>query len=402
MTVAQALPYCRTMRIGVDGTCWTNTRGYGRHTRALLRALVRLQDPARYTFVVDSPDIEPMLPEGVAARVVTTSRSTTAAAAVNGHRSAGDLWRIGRAMSTADVDVLLFPTVYSYVPVLSRAKKIVVIHDVIVETFPQLTLPRREARLLWRLKVGLARWQADALVTVSEYSRRGIIDRFNIPPDRVFVVSEAADPIFRLLDDPRPGPRLASLDLVGRGRSVVYVGGFGPHKNLGVLIEVFARLARLPEFKDVRLIMVGEIQREVFHSEFETLRHQVDTLALTERIIFTGYLPDEDLVVLLNLATALVLPSLLEGFGLPALEAAACGCPVIATTASPLPGLLGEGGLYVNPRASDELEAALARVLASPSLRRSMRAAGLARAGELTWEAAARQMMTVIHEVLKR
>ena len=402
MTVAQAPPNSRTMRIGVDGTCWTNTRGYGRHARALLRALVRLQDPARYTFVVDSPDVEPMLPEGAAARVVTTSRSTTAAAAADGHRSARDLWRIGRALSTVDVDVLLFPTVYSYVPVLSRAKKVVAIHDVIVETFPQLTLPRREARLLWRLKVGLARWQADALVTLSEFSRRGIIDRFNVPPDRVFVVSEAADPIFRLLDDPRPGPGLASLDLDGRRRSVVYVGGFGPHKNLGVLIEVFARLARLPEFKDVRLIMVGEIQREVFHSEFETLRHQVDTLALAERIIFTGFLPDEDLVVLLNLATALVLPSLLEGFGLPALEAAACGCPVIATTASPLPGLLGEGGLYVNPRASDELEAALARVLASPGLRRSMRAAGLARAGELTWEAAARQMMTVIHGVLKR
>jgi glycosyltransferase involved in cell wall biosynthesis len=402
MTVAQALPNSRTMRIGVDGTCWTNTRGYGRHARALLRALVKLEDPARYTFVVDSPDVHAMLPEGAASRVVTTTHSTTASAVANGHRSAGDLWRIGRALSAAEVDVLLFPTVYSYVPVLSRAKKIVVIHDVIVETFPQLTLPRRAARLLWRLKVGLARWQADALVTVSEHSRRGIIDRFGVPPDRVFVVSEAADPIFRVLEDPRPGPRLASLDLGGGRRSVVYVGGFGPHKNLGALIEVFARIARLPEFQDVRLVMVGEFRQEAFHSEFAALRRQVDSLGLAERVVFTGYLSDEDLVVLLNLATVLVLPSLLEGFGLPAVEAAACGCPVIATIASPLPGLLGEGGLYVNPRQSDELEAALARVLGSPTLRRSMRAAGLTRAGELTWEAAARQMMRVIHQVVKR
>lgn len=401
MTMAQAPPNSRMMRIGVDGTCWTNTRGYGRHARALLRALVQLQDPARYTFVIDSPEVEAMLPEGATARLVTARHSTTAAAAANGHRSARDLWRIGRALSSADVDVLLFPTVYSYVPVLSRAKKIVVIHDVIVETFPQLTLPRRDARLLWRLKVGLARWQADALVTVSEHSRRGIIDRFNMPSDRVFVVSEAADPIFRRLDDPRPGPPLAGLDLGGGRRSVAYVGGFGPHKNLGALIEVFARIARLSEFQDVRLVMVGEFRREAFHSEFETLRRQVNALGLSERVVFTGYLADEDLVVLLNLATVLVLPSLLEGFGLPAVEAAACGCPVIATRASPLPGLLGEGGLYVNPRESDELEAALVRVLGSASVRRSMRAAGLVRAGELTWAAAARQMMTVIHHVLR-
>ena len=402
MTMAQALPTSRTMRIGVDGTCWTSPRGYGRHARALLRALMQRHDPARYIFVVDSPDVEPMLPEGAEARVVMTSHPTTAAASANGHRSPGDLWRIGRALSTADVDVLLFPTVYSYVPVLSRAKKIVVIHDVIVETFPQLTLPRRDARLLWRLKVGLARWQADALVTVSEHSRGGIIDRLGIPADRVFVVSEAADPVFRLLDDPHPGAHLVSLEL-GRGRrSVVYVGGFGPHKNLGLLIEVFARIARLAEFQDARLLMVGEFRQEAFHSEFETLRRQVDSLGLSERVVFTGYLPDEDLVVLLNLATVLVLPSLLEGFGLPAVEAAACGCPVIATTASPLPGLLGAGGLYVNPCDRAGLEAALARVLASPSLRRSMRAAGLARAGELTWEAAARQMTTVIHRVLER
>jgi len=400
MTTAPALPHSRTMRIGVDGTCWTNTRGYGRHARSLLCALVQLEDPARYTFVVDSPAVEPMLPEGATAQVVRTSHSTTTAAAANGRRSAADLWRIGRAMSMAAVDVLLFPTVYSYVPVLSRAKKIVVIHDVIVETFPQLTLPRRDARMLWHLKVGLARWQADALVTVSEHSRRGIIERFKMPPDRVFVVSEAADPIFRVLDGPRPGPRLSSLGL-GARRSVVYVGGFGPHKNLGTLIEVFARVAGTPEFQDVQLVMVGEFRQEVFHSEFEQLRRQVESLGLTERIIFTGYLSDEELVVLLNLATVLVLPSLLEGFGLPAVEAAACGCPVIATTASPLPALLGDGGLYVDPLESGQLEAALGRVLASPSLRRSMRAAGLARASQLTWAAAARQMMTVIHQVVK-
>jgi glycosyltransferase involved in cell wall biosynthesis len=389
------------MRIAVDATCWSQLRGYGRHARCLLGALLRLDTANHYTFVVDSPEIRPPLPERVDLRLVDARRPTTVAAAASGRRSVGDLWRMSRAMSAAGADLLLFPTVYSYVPVWSGARKIVVIHDVIVETYPELSLPSRVARCLWSLKVGLARRQADAVVTVSETSRQGIIDRFKLPPDRVFVVGEASDPVFRVLEAPRLTSRLRSLGVTGSGRSVVYVGGFGPHKNLGALVDVFGRLAARSEFEDVQLVMVGNYQDDVFHSEFTTLRDQVAAGGLERRVVFTGYLPDDELVVLLNLATAMVLPSLLEGFGLPAVEAAACGCPVIATTASPLPALLGAGGLYVDPRKHEELEAALSRVLSSESLRRALRAAGLASAGRLTWEAAARQMLGVLQAVAR-
>ena len=154
------------------------------------------------------------------------------------------------------------------------------------------------------------------------------------------------------------------------------------------------------EFADVRLVMVGEYENEVFHSYFGTIKKQVETAGLTDRVIFTGYLPDDDLVILLNLSTVLVLPSLLEGFGLPAIEAAACGCPVIATKESPLPTLLGNGGLYIDPGKPDDLELALTRVLESAILRQQMRAAGLAAAGRLTWDAAARQMIEVMQKVV--
>jgi glycosyltransferase involved in cell wall biosynthesis len=110
-------------------------------------------------------------------------------------------------------------------------------------------------------------------------------------------------------------------------------------------------------------------------------------------------LPDVELVVLLNRATVLVLPSLLEGFGLPAIEAAACGCPVIATMASPLPELLGAGGRFVDPMDQAALEHALGEVLESPDVRRQMRAAGLAAAQRLSWDAAAQQMLAVLHRV---
>ncbi len=388
------------MHIGVDATCWQNNRGYGRHARALLSALVRLDVKNHYTFFMDSTEGMETVPREVQVQVVRTSAPTTIAASSTGHRSARDMFRMSLALSSQGFDLLLFPTVYTFVPVFNRAKKIVIIHDVIAENYSHLTLPSTTARLLWKVKVALGRWQADAIVTISDYSREEILKRFRIAPERIFVVGEASDPAFRLLDHPMPTPRLDALGVTGNGRSVVYVGGFSPHKNLEPLISVFGKLASQGAFSDARLVMVGEYEKEVFHSYFGTIKKQVDELGISDRVIFTGYLPDEELVVLLNLSTVLVLPSLMEGFGLPAVEAAACGCPVVATTASPLPKLLGEGGLYVNPAEPKELEVALTRVLESESLRRQMREAGLAAASQLTWDAAAQQMMSLIQKVM--
>ena len=387
------------MRVGVDATCWQNQRGYGRHARALLRALV-VRDPGnRYTFFMDSADLSEALPPEAEVRLVPSSSPTVVAASAEGHRSLRDMWRMSRAMAEPGLDLLLFPTIYSYVPVFSSARKVVMIHDVIAEKYPQLTLPRRLARLFWRTKVALGRWQADALVTVSEHSRRGIVEHFRIHPQRVHVVGEASDPVFRVLDNPRPTARLRALAIDGTGRTLVYLGGFSPHKNLDTLVAAFAKVMAGPEFEDVRLVLVGEHDKEVFHSYFQTIRQQVSRLGIAQRVLFTGYLPDEDVVALLNLATALVLPSLLEGFGLPAVEAAACGCPVIATTSSPLPELLRAAGLFVDPHDGEGWERAVASVLRSDGLRRRMRTEGLAAARRLTWDSAARRLQSLLREV---
>lgn len=388
------------MKIGVDATSRQNNRGYGRHARALLNALIPLDSSNQYTLFVDSIDLGDKMPPEAKVQMVSTDAPTAVATAANGHRSAMDMLRMSRAMSDSSFDLLLFPTVYSYVPVISRAKKIVMIHDVIAETYPQLTLPSFTSRMFWKSKVALGRWQADAIVTVSDYSRQGILKHFKTSPDKVFVVGEASDPVFRVLPDPGPTKRLIDLGINGTGRTVVYVGGFSPHKNLESLVTAFAKVVEHPSFSDATLVMVGEYEKEVFHSCYAGIKHQTSELGIASRVIFTGYLPDEELVALLNFACVLVLPSLIEGFGLPAIEAAACGCPVIATTASPLPGLLGEGGIFINPANQEELDVALTRVLESESLRQQMRTAGLTAAADLTWEAAARQMIGLIRQVI--
>ncbi len=118
------------------------------------------------------------------------------------------------------------------------------IHDVIAEKYPSLTLPRRRARLFWKAKVAMGRWQADAVATVSDYSRRGLMEHFGMKEDRVHVMNEASDPVFRVLDGPRLTHRLKSLGLTDNQRLIVYVGGFSPHKNLTALVTLFAKLSR--------------------------------------------------------------------------------------------------------------------------------------------------------------
>src|SRR5262245_26456089 len=249
------------MRIGVDATCWYNTRGYGRHTRGLIGTLARLDRDNRYVFLVDSEEQLVSVPPEATVKVVKNSSPTSVAASADSHRSIRDIWNMSRALSAPEFDLLLFPTIYSYVPVFSRVKKIVMIHDVIPETYPELTVPRAAARLLWRSKAALGRWQADAIVTVSDYSRQGIVEHFGVASERVFVVGEASDPIFRLLEAPQLSCHLRSLGIVADQRLVVYVGGFGPHKNLEALLVAFAGLAGQREFADLRLVMVGEYKK---------------------------------------------------------------------------------------------------------------------------------------------
>jgi glycosyltransferase involved in cell wall biosynthesis len=388
------------MKIGVDATTWQNTRGYGRFARSLLSSLVRLDEGNQYTFFIDSNESVSAIPPQVKIQMVRASKPTAVSASSGGARSVSDILRMSKALSEPGFDVLLFPTVYSYVPVISRAKKIVMIYDVIAEKYPDLTTPSRRGRAFWKVKVALGRRQADAIVTISGYSRDGIAEFFLIPPERIHVVNGASDPIFQVLDQPEWTPHLVSLGIPTSGRLITYVGGFGPHKNLSVLVAVFAKLAVSKEYSDARLVMVGEFQQEVFHTEIGEIRRQIKELGVGDLVTFTGYLPDEELVILLNRSTVLTLPSLIEGLGLPALEAAACGCPVVATAESPLPEMLGDGGIYINPNKANELEEAIKRVLDSTEQRTKMREAGIAATGALSWDEAARQMMSIMGEVV--
>lgn len=387
------------MRIGVDATCWSNRRGYGRFARALLSAVLAVDRENEYVFFTDSACDEFPMPANIEVVRAAAGVPTIRAAAANGRRSLRDLWTVSRAIASRRLDLIFFPSVYSYVPVMRSVPELVTIHDVIPELFPQLVFPTRRSKLFWQAKVKLACRRAHRVLTVSEYSRKCVAEQFKLPASRLRVVNEASDPAFRRLDRPDRAALAARLGMPAASRFLSYVGGFSPHKNLPLLVDVFRELRSESRFADLRLVLVGDFESDVFFSCYRELLEQVKNSGLAGHVIFSGYMGDADLVQLLNLTDALVLPSFCEGFGLPAVEAAACGAPVVATTASPLPGLLGQGAIAVDPGDRAGWHAAIARVLGDPALREKMGAAGVAAAGRLSWENSARQLLEIFSEV---
>ncbi|MGH9685835.1 MAG: glycosyltransferase family 4 protein [Candidatus Acidiferrales bacterium] len=390
------------MRVGLDATCWGSRRGYGRFLRSLLQATLKIDRQNNYTFFSDIDSSEFPLPEDDVEIIrVPCGTPTARAASAAGRRALGDMWNMSRAISAEKLDLFFFPSVYSYVPLVSRFPKVVTVHDVIPERFPELVFPTFRSRLNWRAKLKLACAQAQVILTVSEYSRRCLAEDLGLESSRLRVVSEAADPVFRRLEDLDRSALFKKLGLNADARFVAYVGGFSPHKNLKLLVDVFRELLCQTGFANVHLLLIGDYETDVFHSCYRDLKEQVRRSRLENCVLFTGFLSDEELVRLLNCAEALVLPSFCEGFGLPAVEAAACGTPVIVTTESPLKDLLGGGAISFPPQDRAGLLAGLRMILSDPVAQKAMGEAALAAACQLSWERSARQLLDVFHEVRK-
>lgn len=328
-------------------------------------------------------------------RLIPNSRSVD-----NGARRIVDLARASWVISREPLDVMLFPAIYSFVPVLSRAKVMIILHDATAEMLPEMALHNRTARVLWNLKVAIGKWQADSLIAVSEYARQQVNEYLGVSPKQVSIVGEAPASVFRPIPQSQLNyGKLAALGIKPGRKAVVHLGGFSPHKNLFYLVQEFQSLVETPTYSDVDLFLVGDTGSDAFHSCYEELVAEVKKRGLGDRVHFTGFVADELLVELLNVAAITVIPSLNEGFGLPAVEAAACGCPVVATIASPLPTILGAGAIYINPRAQGALRDALGRLLSSPELRCATGRAGRQAAAKLSWKSEADRLLAAIQSL---
>jgi glycosyltransferase involved in cell wall biosynthesis len=383
------------MRVGIDGTGWSNRRGHGRFTRNVVGRLVEAHGDATYVVYVAETSMRQLeLPSSVEVRPVALSRGSVEA---DSRRGSCDLLRLSWAVSRDRPDVFLFPSLYTYFPVIGMPT-VVGVHDTIAEDHPHLTLPTRRARAYWSAKRRLALRRATRLFTVSQAARTALVERFGLREDRVAVIPEAPAPPFR----PRAGAEvetaLAALGL--RTRSYfLFAGGISPHKNLETLLDAYSKLR---EARDAvpPLVLVGDLDDDSYLSCADRVRRQIETLELGEHVRLPGFVADETLACLYSGATCVVLPSRAEGFGLPAVEAAACGAPLVLSDLPAHRETLDGAALFVRPTDVDGFAAALGRVLDDETERDRLAHKGQEAVAHLSWDAAADAVRRLLDEVV--
>ena len=392
------------MRIGVDATPWANARGYGRFTREIVRAMVALAPADEFVCFLDplsASRFDVVAPNVSKVVVETVREAPVRAASAWSSRTIIDMLRMTGAVRREALDVFFSPTVYAYFPLPPGLRAVVTIHDTIPERFPLLTLPSRKMRLFWKLKVGLAIRQAHRILTVSDHAARDVERVHGIPRSRITVATEAPSSTFSPVTpeesaDLAAGPVLGDLP-PGR-RWFTYVGGFNPHKNVPVLVRAHAALARELGEGAPLLLLVGSHDYDDFFSDVPAIAAAIDREGTAPLVKWTGFLEDEILRYIHSLAIALVLPSDAEGFGLPAVEAAACGSPVIATRESPLPDLLPGAGFFIAPRDEATLLSAMRELATNAELHWRCSRAALEAARNLTWQRGASAALGAIRD----
>jgi len=267
---------------------------------------------------------------------------------------------------------------------------VVTIHDLIPLRFPGYFNAAKKACA--SLLVRHAVRNAGAIITDSEFSRQDLLEMFRVPEEKVHAIHCGIDRHFAKL---QAGERILSV----RRRYgleapfVLHVGSLKPHKNVPTLLEAFSLLVR--KKPDLHLAFVGESL-----SRRSSLSGRAEALGLGQRIRDLGFVSNEDLAGIYNCAEMVVLPSLYEGFGLPAIEAMACGTPAIVSNAASLPEVAGKGALVVDPRNAGEWAEAMKSVLENSSLRCDLIARGFENASRYSWKRNARETLRIYSSLL--
>jgi glycosyltransferase involved in cell wall biosynthesis len=375
--------------------------GIGTYIRNLVRSLARLDSSNRYTLITPAPAVPEFadLPSNFEIAVYDKKSKP-------GFAQIGFTWFLGRF--SAD----LFHIPLNAVPMWMPKPYLVTIHDMSTLLFSNPKGYRSNLRLFY-LRRGLAR--ADRVLAVSTATRRDVESVFQIPASRIQVVHNAPDPNFgQALAPPlrnAPGHNSrwpAEIQRVlDRYRIhypfLLYVGRTNPQKNIPRLVEAFAvlrgelrgELSDDPRYKDLRLIIIGdEIARH------PALRHAVIQSRVEDSVRFLGFVPIETLRAFYQAASAFVFPSLYEGFGLPPLEAMACGTPVVCSHVSSLPEVVGDAALIVNPENVFDIARGMREVLLNDALRSELIERGLQQARQFSWERTAAQVLQNYEEII--
>ncbi len=275
------------------------------------------------------------------------------------------------------------------IPYIRRAKLLVTIYDITPVLSPEYH--NRYTRTYVKEKILFAAKKADRIIAISQHTKRDLIQTLGVPEDLIAVIYGGVGEQFQPIKNQEVLNRVKERYNI-KDKYLLFLGTLEPRKNIPGLIRAFHKIK--DRFPNYQLVIAGK-RGWKFQEIFKT----VEELRLEDRVIFTGYLPEEDIPSLYSGAELFIYPTLYEGFGFPPLEAMACGTPVITSNLSSLPEVVGEGGILIDPNNIDELSRAMESVLADENLRKGLREKGLRQAAKFSWERCARDTLKVYREV---
>lgn len=294
------------------------------------------------------------------------------------------------ALKKEKIDLLFSP--YFKAPLLAPCKVIISILDVIpfaIDPYKSSIKTR-----LNRIAIKMFSHKAKKIITISDYSKKEITYYFKIPDEKIEVIYPGVGADFMPVQDPerrfqvKRGYRIS-------GEYILYVGNLKPHKNLIRLLHAYSLL---PEHirKDFQLVIAGKKDEN-----YGLLSKKAIEIGIKEKVIFTDFIPDKDLPILYSGASIFIFPSLYEGFGYPVLEAMACGTPVVCSSTTSLPEVVGDSGILVNPEKPENFAAAIKSLISDKSLSEKLRLKGLQHAKKFSLENTAKKLLDAIESVVK-
>lgn len=376
-------------RIAIDYTAaHEQGGGIGRYVRELVTALAREETPHRYPLFVAGARLSDLPALPAPAFTWHPTRITP--------RWFARLWHRARLplpveAFTGPVD-LYHATDFTLPPVLPGTQTLLTVHDLSFVRVPDSASPPLKAYL--DVVVPRSAQRADHILADSQATRNDLIELYGIAPDKITVLLSGVDARFQPVTDAAARAAVREKYELGERPYIFAIGTVQPRKNYARLMLALARLRAGGQ--DVTLVIAGGkgwLEDPIYAA--------MDELKLRDHVYFIGFADDADLPALYSEARALAFPSLYEGFGLPILEAMACGTPVVTANVSSMPEAAGDAALLIDPHAVDALTDALDRLLRDESLRTDLIARGYAQAARFTWKRAAQELIAIYDSLLK-
>ncbi|SFC33854.1 glycosyltransferase family 4 protein [Clostridium uliginosum] len=371
------------MRIGIDGRAakWYRGTGIGTYTHELIRGLNNIDSKNDYLIFMPKLDSLNNLKNNFSIKTVESTACD----------SFWDEIKVPNILNNSDIELYHVPQNGIGISKNVNCKKVITLHDIIPLRMPE-TVSDRYLKIFNEELPNILD-DCEGIITVSEFSKNDIAKEFKFPKENIYVTPLAAEEIYKPLSKCQCKKIITDKYHIEED-FILYVGGFSPRKNILGLIEAYSKLPYATKEK-FKLVIIGKKG-----PSYNRYKERSETLGVSSQVIFTDFIPLEDMPIFYNATEVLVYPSFYEGFGLPPLEGMACGTPVIASNVTSLPEVCYESALLIDPNDIDALSYNIQRVLDNSLLKLTMVNKSLNRSSQFSWDKTACNTLSAYESIL--